>query len=362
MRWSVVLSTFFTVLSLQSLISFALVTTQNEGTLEKRVFGIGKGKDKDVKASSKTYRSNSFSHPHAYDFSGPSGVTRQSIPDGQRQSFFSKMFKGKKYDADHVYEAQMYHDTLRRQGTSHSQLPANLQDEARRIMNRPENMAPIPPSINRSKGQLVKWGLKGKSLRKSNGLARSYSLNSYPTSRHTAEELQQTFQRHGYGHQGPTFHDTLHNSMTHAGILTPGQPSPPNSPPHRSQSARQPSRHSTSPASQPVIPQHSYSTRQSARLRTSSVSQPPSQPVRVIPQRSSSTRQSTRIRGQTISHGFSPYQRSSSHASSSRLPQTGYPVVSQQHSSGHASTSRPPQTGPVIPQQLSRTRSSRQRP
>ncbi|KAK2459387.1 hypothetical protein APHAL10511_008606 [Amanita phalloides] len=297
MRWSLALSTFFTVLYLQSLLSFALVTTQKEGTLEKRVFGIGnsKGKNKDVKASSSTYRTNSFSHPYAYDFSGP-GVTRQSIPDGQRQSLFSKMFKRKKYDADHVYEAQMYHDTLQQQGTSHSQLPPNLQDEARHIMNRPENMAPIPPSINRSKGQLVKWGLKGKSLRKSNGLARSYSLNSYSTARHTAEELQQTFQQHGYGHQGPTFHDTLHNSMTHTGILTPGQPSPPNSPPHRSQSTRS-SRHRTTSASQaqqPVIPQHSHSTRQSTRLqRTGSTSQPPSQPV--MPQRSSSTRQSTRL-------------------------------------------------------------------
>ncbi|KAK2459385.1 hypothetical protein APHAL10511_008604 [Amanita phalloides] len=315
MRWSLILSAFFTVLSLQCLLSFALVTTQNKGTLEKRMFG--RGKHKDVKASSKTYRGHSFSHPHAYDFSGPS-VTHHHIPVGQRQSVFSKMFRKKKYDADHVYETQMYHNTLHQQGTSHSQLPANLQDEARRIMNGPENMAPIPPSVNRSKGQLVKWGLKGKSLRKSNGLARSYSLNSYPTARHTAEELQQAFQQHGYGHQGPTFHDTLHNSMTHAGILTPGQPSPPNSPPRRSQT---------------VMP--------------------------AVPHRSSSTRQSTRIRGQTISPGFPPYQHSSSYASTSQLPQTGYPVIPQHHSSSYASTSQLPQSGPVIPQPLSRTRSSR---
>ncbi|KAK2459378.1 hypothetical protein APHAL10511_008597 [Amanita phalloides] len=218
MRWSQILSAFVTLVSLQSLLSFALVTTQNSEILDKR--------DKNDRIKSSSYRRNSMLHPYAYNFQPSGQVTRRPIPVDERKKYNREKLRQKGTDADHIFEGQMYtHHVEKVLGKEHRTLPQTLKDAVKHVLNRPSSVAPVPATINRSKGQMIKAGLKGNHIQRLNPATRHYSLATYPSAAYAAEDLQHAFEHHGYGAGHPTFKDTLRSTYENAQILTPSRSS-----------------------------------------------------------------------------------------------------------------------------------------
>jgi len=219
MRWSLILSTFFAVQSALSFICAALVVPLPSDELEKRA-------PTDAKASSKTYRKNSQSHPYVYKFDKTGGVTREKLKPEDRLPNGKKLIMIPNTDADHVFELQMVYNRLKRNGIEFKNLDKDLKNKAKEIINGPGNVVPVPAGVNRAKGQLSKHGLAGKSIAPQKARD-EYTLLSYGTAKKTAKSLDKLFKDHGYKFEkGKTFHKTLRDTMDNAKILKPGQPSP----------------------------------------------------------------------------------------------------------------------------------------
>ncbi|KDR81089.1 hypothetical protein GALMADRAFT_153434 [Galerina marginata CBS 339.88] len=119
----------------------------------------------------------------------------------------------------------MFNKVLGAHGLKFETLPTTLQETARKIMNGPKNVAPISAGINRSKGQLIKYGMRGKAIRPNKGRD-AYTLVSYAAARMTAGKLDRAFKAHNYDFKQGTFHAALRQTMNTAKILKPGDPSP----------------------------------------------------------------------------------------------------------------------------------------
>ncbi|KAF8799723.1 hypothetical protein BYT27DRAFT_7236253 [Phlegmacium glaucopus] len=217
MRWSLILSTFITVLSMLSFVCVALVIPPSWVELEGRAGG--------AKASSKTYRKASEEHDYAYKFDQTGGVTREKLDAKDRPANGKKMLMIPKTDADHVFEDQMVKNHLAKHNLQLDKLHPDLQKEVKGIINHPQNMAPVPAGVNRGKGQVIKQGMAGKALKPKESRDQ-YTLLSYTTARKTAKKLDEAFENHGHDFKDKTFHNTLRNTMNNAKIMKPGDPSP----------------------------------------------------------------------------------------------------------------------------------------
>jgi hypothetical protein len=259
MRWSLILSTI-TVLST---LSVALVIPSSPVDLERRAGG--------AKASSKTYRKNAEGHDYAYKFDHTGAVTREKLKAADRPANGKKMLKIPKTDADHVFEHQMLNNHLAKHNLQYDKLHPKLQHEVKGIINRPQNMAPVPAGVNRGKGQVIKNGLKGKAL-KPNKSRDQYTLLSYSTARKTAKDLDKAFKDHGHDFKDKTFHKTLRTTMNKAKIMKPGDPSPQGSSKGSSRrgsvSSKASSHHGSAKASprKPIVVPVGSTKRRSARI------------------------------------------------------------------------------------------------
>ncbi|KAK2465428.1 hypothetical protein APHAL10511_002782 [Amanita phalloides] len=219
MRWSLILPTLITVLSIHSLVSLAAVTPPNLVELESRSW---------AKASSKTYRKSATQAPHAY-IVGQSHVARKDLTTPKiRQAYGQRKLKDPNLHADHIFEAQMLKKHLQKNGVkSFKNLPSHLQEKAKEILNAPENMAFIHKDINMAKGKSVGNGLVGKGHPRPDKLRDSYMKASYPSAIDTAKKLDQAFKADPNHSHLAGFEDTLHNTMNKLKIPKPGVPSPP---------------------------------------------------------------------------------------------------------------------------------------
>ena len=112
MRWSLILSTFVTVLSVLSFVSHALPVPSSDSSVElerrgrfkpapkpapRKVSSIStnvKVSNKNVKASSQTYRAAGMLHQDAYKVHPTTGqVTRTPLKAGQRLAYGKKTIK-----------------------------------------------------------------------------------------------------------------------------------------------------------------------------------------------------------------------------------------------------------------------------
>jgi hypothetical protein len=217
MRWSLILPAFVLVQSALSFVCVALAIPPSLNNLEARA-------RTSAKISSAAYRKNSQGHHYSYTIDGSGRATRKRLTKNERLDHGEELLKLPKIDADHIFEHQMFGSVLGDHGLTFAGLPSTLQEEARNIMNGRKNMAPIPAGINRSKGQLIKYGMRGKVIRPNKGRD-AYALVSYAAARATAMRLDRAFKPH-YSLGGKTFHAALRNTMNTAKILKPGDPSP----------------------------------------------------------------------------------------------------------------------------------------
>ena len=94
MRWSLILFTFFTVLS--SLSVALVIPSSSSVDLERRA---RVSQSPDVKVSSYEYRKNAEKHHHNYQFDHTSPVARKWINPGNRLSTAKKILSTGKTDA-----------------------------------------------------------------------------------------------------------------------------------------------------------------------------------------------------------------------------------------------------------------------
>jgi len=213
MRWSLILSTF---IAAQSALSFASVLPSSV-QLQRRAGG--------AKVSSKTYRKASEDSKYAYKFDKTGGVTREKLKPADRLPKNQKTLMIPKTDADHVFEHQMLDNYLGKHGLKFDNLHPDLQKKVKGIINGAGNMAPVPASVNRGKGQVVKQGMKGKALAPKKDRD-DYTKLSYGTARKTAKQLDQAFKDANHNFGKDTLHRTLRNTMEKAKIMKPGESSP----------------------------------------------------------------------------------------------------------------------------------------
>ncbi|EDR06152.1 uncharacterized protein LACBIDRAFT_328926 [Laccaria bicolor S238N-H82] len=201
MRWSLILSTF---IAAQFALSFAAVIPSSD-QLQRRA------RLSSARVSSKAYRKNSENAHYAYKFDLAGSVTREKLKPSERHPHNQEMLMIPKTDADHIFEHQILDGYLDDHGLAFEyvsmfimiKLDADLQENLKRIINGPGNMAPVPAGVNRGvrllssgKGQLVKHGMKGKAIAPKK-VRDEYTKVSYRTARKTAQQLDQAFKDSG---------------------------------------------------------------------------------------------------------------------------------------------------------------------
>ena len=97
MRWSLILFTFFTVLS--SLSVALVIPSSSSVDLERRALVKKVTQSPDVKVSSYEYRKNAEKHHHYYKFDRTSPVARKWVNPGNRLSTAKKTLSSGKMDA-----------------------------------------------------------------------------------------------------------------------------------------------------------------------------------------------------------------------------------------------------------------------
>ncbi|KIM36040.1 hypothetical protein M413DRAFT_51579, partial [Hebeloma cylindrosporum] len=210
MRWSLILSAFIVVQGTLSFVCVALPVPPSSQNLEKRARRVG------PTVPSNVYRENAKHHVHAYEFTGlgdkgkikeTSKVEMKTLEEGHAYA----------HGDDHVFEMQMFHKHLDDHKINYATLDPGFQKKLTDIMNGPGNMALIPGSVNQSKGQLIKHGLKGKEIKRNN-VRDAYALKSYDTAHSTAAKLDAAFKEHGHDFGEMTFTHTLKKTFQDAGL------------------------------------------------------------------------------------------------------------------------------------------------
>jgi len=231
MRWSLILSTFITVLSVLSFVSHALpiqppssVELERRGVSKKPVKAPGKSRRPagsiNLKAPSRIYRAAGILHQDAYKFHGNGEVKQEHIEPGHRFEYGSKRLKVPGTHADHVLELQMVKQHLDQQHHIQFQnLPVDVQHKIHGIINGPQNVALVPAHINISKGQLIKHAMKGNAIIR-NPHRDEYVRLSYPTAQKTAEKVDKVLVKevHGMKPGGQTLAAMLKATMHHANV------------------------------------------------------------------------------------------------------------------------------------------------
>ncbi|KAF8814337.1 hypothetical protein BYT27DRAFT_7179596 [Phlegmacium glaucopus] len=256
MRWSLILSTFITVLSALSFVCVALVVPSSWVELERRDSIIRKI----YSASSTDCQANAEQHPYSYD-----GDFRKPLNQKDRAAHAAHVKKMLKegsmdMDADHIYEIQMINHQIREVWGLNLDVDGDDQkliNQIRDIINGPGNMVLIPRNINQEKGRVITKLLKGKSTTCSGPLKKFIKLSS-PTAIDTAKELTKAFKASRFRRdilRKPTFEQTFseaikrisnfdepspagssesssavketpHNAMNNEGTSKPDEPSP----------------------------------------------------------------------------------------------------------------------------------------
>ncbi|KAF4611860.1 hypothetical protein D9613_004342 [Agrocybe pediades] len=186
-------------------------------------------KSAQIKLPSKKYRKNAVRHDHVYIFDEAGGVTRKKVPEEEQVANGKALIKVANMHAveDHIFEAQMFYRVFLPQilHPLYSNLDEDIKKKAREIMNSPENVAPIPDSIDSGKAKAIGNVLEWKSVEPRPDRDQYIPL-SYPTARRTAKKLDKLFQpvstqlNTGYNWE-------LRQAMNTARILEEGQASPP---------------------------------------------------------------------------------------------------------------------------------------
>jgi hypothetical protein len=309
MRWSLFLSAFITIQATLSFVCVALPISSESSwdELERREPPASNS----VKASSKVYRQNALRHPHAY-FVKKDGTIQQ-----HRHIKVPRRAIPAKWDADHAFETQIYNKVLKDKGLNHKNLPPELREQAKRIMNDPRNMVLIPAGINRGKGSMIKHALRGKAITPK-AARNQYTLLTYPTQKKTARKLDKAFKfdpKRG-------FTAAVRKTLRDAKILKLNQPSPATS---RSTSRSSSRSRSSSP------PPKKRGTQPMTRGRTMAQQRSPSRSRSPPPKKRSGTPPMTR--GRTMTQQRSSRSPSPSRSGAQKRPASRRsPPVTRSHS------------------------------
>jgi hypothetical protein len=164
-------------------------------------------------------------HRHSYNFDQPDSVTLEKLDRDKRLAHGKEALAIPHTDADHVFEVQMFNKHLEKHNLEFENLHPKLKKKVIAILNGPGNMAPVPASVNRGKGQLIKQGMKGNAISPKEP-RNAYTLLSYPTAKKVAYSLDRAFKKEGHKFGDDNFRQTLRDTMNNAKILNPGDHSP----------------------------------------------------------------------------------------------------------------------------------------